>query len=135
SSKAEPGLYFGFYEYPARLIANAERIGIDLKSRAAAGHLEIRWRPPIERILDSLGNELIGAVRRRRVRRLFIDDWGGFAAAAEAQERLGPFFAAIANELRSLGVTTICAMETQNLIGPDLKLPVEGISAVTENMI
>src|SRR5690606_29574309 len=64
SSKAEPGLYFGFYEYPERLIANAERIGIDLKSRAAAGHLEILWRPPIERILDSLGNELIEAVRR-----------------------------------------------------------------------
>lgn len=135
SSKAEPGLHFGFYESPERLVANAQLIGIDLQSRVAAGHLEIIWRPTVERILDSLGNELIDAVRRRKVRRLFIDGWGGFAAAAEVRERLSPFFAAIANELRSLGVTTICAMEMGNLIGPELQLPVEGVSAVSENMI
>lgn len=134
SSKAEPGLHFGFYESPDRLVANAALLGIDLKSRIAAGHLEVVWRPTIERILDSLGNELIETVRRRKVRRLFIDGWGGFAAAAESQERLGPFFAAIANELRTLGVTTVCAVETPNLIGPDLKLPTEGISAIAENM-
>jgi circadian clock protein KaiC len=135
SSKAEPGLHFGFYESPERLVGNARLIGIDLQSRVAAGHLEMIWHPTIERILDSLGNELIDAVRRRKVKRLFIDGWGGFAAAAEAPERLGPFFAAIVNELRSLDVTTICAMETENLIGPELHLPITGLSAVTENMI
>jgi circadian clock protein KaiC len=135
SSKAEPGLHFGFYESPERLIANAQLIGIDIKSRVAAGHLEITWRSTVERILDSLGNELIEVVRKRKVRRLFIDGWGGFAAAAETPERLGPFFSAIANELRSLGVTTICSVETQNLIGPELRLPIEGLSAITENMI
>jgi circadian clock protein KaiC len=135
SSKAEPGLHFGFYESPDRLIANAQLIGIDLKSKVAAGHLELMWRPTVERILDSLGNELIDAVRRRKVRRLFIDGWGGFAAAAETQERLSPFFAAIANELRSLGVTTVCSLETDNLMGPDLRLPIVGASAITENMI
>ena len=135
SSKAEPGLYFGFYECPERLVANAAAVNIDLQSRVDAGHLEIVWRPTVERILDSLGNELVEQVRRRKVRRLFIDGWGGFAAAAESEERLSPFFAAITNELRSLGVTSVCAMETENLIGPELNLPIEGISAITENMI
>lgn len=135
SSKAEPGLHFGFYESPDRLIANARLIGVDLQTKVAAGHLELLWRPTVERILDSLGNELIDAVRRRKVRRLFLDGWGGFAAAAETQERLSPFFAAIANELRSLGVTTVCSLETENLIGPDLRLPIVGASAITENMI
>lgn len=135
SSKAEPGLHFGFYESPERLVANASLIGIDLRSRVAARHLEILWHPPFERILDSLGNELVDAVRRRKVKRLFIDGWGGFACTAETPERLSPFFAALANELRSLGVTTVCAMETQNLIGPELLVPGTGISAVTENMI
>ncbi len=135
SSAAEPGLHFGFYESPERLIGNAKLIGIDLQSRVEAGHLEVIWRPTVERILDSLGNELVDTVRRRKVKRLFIDGWGGFAAAAETPERLSPFFAAITNELRSLGVTTICAMETENLIGPELHLPIQGISAVTENMI
>lgn len=135
SSKAEPGLHFGFYESPERLIVNARLLGLDLQSLVSAGHLEILWRPTIERILDSLGNELIEAVRRRKVRRLFIDGWGGFMATAETPERLAPFFAAIANELRSLGVTTICAVETENLIGPELRLPIVGASAITENMI
>lgn len=135
SSKAEPGLHFGFYESPERLIANASLLGIDLQSRVAAGHLEVLWRPTVERILDSLGNELIEAVRRRKVRRLFIDGWGGFAAAAESHERLSPFFAALANELRSLGVNTVCAIETENLIGPELHLPIDGVSAMSENMI
>jgi circadian clock protein KaiC len=135
SSKAEPGLHFGFYEAADRLVANAQVVGIDLKSRVAAGHLEIIWRPPFERILDSLGNELIEAVRRRNVKRLFIDGWGGFAGTAETTERLSPFFAALTNELRSLGVTTICAMETPNLMGPELVVPTSGISAVSENMI
>jgi circadian clock protein KaiC len=135
SSKAEPGLYFGFYESPERLLANAASVGIDLKSRVDAGHLEVIWRPTVERIIDSLGNELIDLVRGRKVRRLFIDGWGGFAAAAESDERLPPFFSAITNELRSLGVTTMCAMETENLIGPELNLPIRGISAVTESMI
>jgi circadian clock protein KaiC len=135
SSKAEPGLYFGFFESPQRLIANAASIGINLRPRVDAGHLEVIWRPTVERIIDSLGNELIELVRRRKVRRLFIDGWGGFAAAAESDDRLPPFFAAITNELRSLGVTVVCAMETENLIGPELNLPIQGISAITENMI
>jgi len=135
SSKTEPGLYFGFYESPERLLANAAAVGIDLRSRVKAGHLEVVWRPTVERIIDSLGNELIEMVRRRNVRRLFIDGWGGFAAAAEHDERLPPFFSAITNELRSLGVTSVCAMETENLIGPELNLPIRGISAITESMI
>ncbi|MET0535853.1 MAG: ATPase domain-containing protein, partial [Steroidobacter sp.] len=135
SSKAEPGLYFGFYESPERLLANAASVGIDLRSRVKAGDLELIWRPTVERIIDSLGNELIEQVRRRKVKRLFIDGWSGFAAATESDERLPPFFGAITNELRSLGVTSVCAMETENLIGPELNLPIRGISAVTENMI
>jgi circadian clock protein KaiC len=117
------------------LVANAAAVGINLRSLVDAGHLEVVWRPTVERILDSLGNELIELVRRRKVRRLFIDGWGGFAAAAESDDRLPPFFAAITNELRSLGVTAVCAMETENLIGPELNLPIKGFSAITENMI
>ena len=135
SSKSEPGLHFGFYESADRLVSNALQMGIDLKSRVAAKHLDIIWHPPVERILDSLGNQLVEAVLRRKVKRLFIDGWGGFAAAAETRERLNPFFASLANELRVHGVTVICAAETDNLIGTDVHVPLEGISAVTENMI
>jgi circadian clock protein KaiC len=100
-----------------------------------AGELELMWRPPTEQILDDLGGALIAAVKRRGVKRLFIDSLGGFAAAADLPDRLSVFMAALADELRVLGVTTVLAMETPNLVGPDIKVPIEGISALTENMV
>jgi circadian clock protein KaiC len=135
SSKAEPGLLFGFYETPDRLVANAAQIGLDLRTPAATGHLELIWNPPVERILDSLGNQLIDAVRKRAVKRLFVDGWGGFTGAADISERLAPFFAALSNELRALGVTTLYAAETENLVGPEIRMPTQGVSAVTENLL
>ena len=135
SSKAEPGLLFGFYETPERLIANAAQIGLDLRTPIAAGHLELLWNPPVERILDSLGNQLIDTVRKRAVKRLFVDGWGGFTAAADIAERLAPFFTALSNELRALGVTTLYAAETDNLVGPEIRMPTQGVSAVTENLL
>ncbi|HVF15595.1 MAG TPA: ATPase domain-containing protein [Steroidobacteraceae bacterium] len=135
SSKAEPGLHFGFYESPERLISNATELGFDLKSRVAAGHLEVVWTPPVERILDRVGNELIDAVMRRKVKRLFLDGWGALIALAETPDRLPSFVAAIFNELRALGVTTLCAVETDNLVGPEVRVPTAGMSAITENMV
>jgi circadian clock protein KaiC len=135
SSAQEPGLHFGFYETPERLIANAASIGLQLQPLVDAGALEVMWRPPTEQILDDLGGALIAAVKRRGVKRLFIDSLGGFAAAADLPERLPVFMAALADELRALGVTTMLAMETPNLVGPDIKVPIEGISALTENTV
>lgn len=135
ASAAEPALHFGFYESPDQLISNASRIGLDLRAAVKRGHLEILWRPPVERILDSLGNEIIDAVRRRKVKRLFVDGWGGFASATDLPDRLNPFFAALSNELRSLDVTAFYAAETENLIGPEVRIPASGISAVSENFV
>jgi circadian clock protein KaiC len=135
ASKAEPALHYGFYESPRQLIANAAVLGVNLEKKIQAGHLRIVWRPPVERILDSLGNEIIDEARAHKVKRLFIDGWGGFMASAESPDRVPSFFAAVANELRSLGVATMCAIETPNLVGPEVQIPVQGISAITENMI
>lgn len=135
SSKAEPGVHFGFYENPEQLIANTRRVGIDLKKRVDAGHLELYWTSPVERILDSLGNRMMDAVVKHKAKRLFIDGWGAFLAAAEAPERVPPFFTALANEMRSLGTTIVCAVETENLVGPDVQIPVQGTSAITENIV
>jgi hypothetical protein len=66
------GLLFGFYEMPLRLRHKAAGIGIKLDGLIEQGHLEILWHPPTENILDALGNRLLEAVRRRRVKRLVI---------------------------------------------------------------
>lgn len=135
SSAQEPGLHFGFYETPERLVANAAAIGLPLQPLVDAGHLELMWRPPTEQILDDLGGSLVAAVKRRGVKRLFIDSLGGFIAAADMAERLSVYLAALIDELRLHGVTTLIAMETPNLVGPDIKVPIEGLSALAENMV
>lgn len=135
SSAAEPGLHFGFYETPGRLVANAAAIGYHLQPLVDAGHLEIVWRAPTEQILDELGNALLATVRRQATKRLFIDGLGGFVSAADTQERLPAFLAALTDELRAMGVTTLIAVETPNLVGPDIHMPIGGVSALAENMV
>jgi circadian clock protein KaiC len=136
SSAQEPGLLFGFYEMPLRLRHKAAGIGIKLDGLIEQGHLEILWHPPTEDILDALGNRLVEAVRRRRVKRLVIDGLLGFQEiAADRPHRIGRFLTALANELRGLNVTTVYTAETRNLIGGDIEGPTIGLSTIAENLI
>jgi circadian clock protein KaiC len=136
SSAQEPGLLFGFYEMPLRLQHKAAGIGIKLDGLIEQGHLEFLWHPPTEDILDSLGNRLIEAVQRRRVKRLVIDGLLGFQEiAADRPHRIGRFLTALANELRVLNVTTVYTAETRNLIGGVIEGPTIGLSTIAENLI
>jgi len=134
STAKEPGLLFSFYETPARLLDKANKIGVDLRALVEKGHVEIEWEPPIERLLDDLGDRLLTAVRRRRVKRLFIDGLGGFAASAVHPERLPAFFTALANELRARDVTTVYTVESRNIVGREIEAPLTGISTIVENL-
>src|SRR6185437_14956920 len=90
SNSQEPGLFFGFYETPARIRSKARafaRFGQALDS----GAVEPLWQPPTEWLLDELAENLLDAVRRRKVRRLFMDGLGGFRKALRSRE-IEPFF-------------------------------------------
>ena len=135
SSAAEPGLYFGFFETPERLVGQARDMGLDFAGAVERGDAEIVWQEPTERILDELGHRLLDAVRRRGVRRLFVDGIGGFILPVTQPDRISRYFAALANELRALGVTTIFTMETREIVGPAVEVPIDGISSLVENLI
>ena len=136
SSAEDPGLFFGFYETPLRLRVKAAGIGIALDGVIEQDHLEILWHPPTEDILDALGNRLVEAVRRRRVKRLVIDGLLGFQEiAADRPHRIGRFLTALANELRALNVTTFYTAETRNLIGGAIEGPTIGLSTIAENLV
>eukprot|EP00913_Durusdinium_trenchii_P004188 g3880.t1 len=122
ASAEEPALHFGFYETPARLSSKAASLGLDLEPLLASGTLEMVWNPLTENMLDKLGRVLLDAVRVRNVKRLFIDGLGGFERAAVYRPRLVEFFAALTNELRALGVTTIATWELPDLFGPTASL-------------
>jgi circadian clock protein KaiC len=125
----------GFFETPARLRIKAKALNLGLGALLDGGQVEIIRQAPTEHILDELALRMLDAVQRRKVRRLFVDGLGGFLSAATDQARVSHFFAALANELRARGVSTIYTMEARDLIGTNLVIPIDNISSLIENLI
>ena len=135
STSTEPGLLFGCYEPPERLLYKAVAMGLDLAGLEERGDLEILWYPVGEHVLDELAERLLDAVRRRGVKRLLVDGMSGFQQATLEPERIVRFWSALSNELRALGVTTLYTLELQDLASPDLRVPVDGIATLSEVMV
>jgi circadian clock protein KaiC len=135
STAAEPGTFYGFFESPERLRARAEMLGIDLRGLEQRGAVQIIWRPQGEHILDELGHEMIEAVRRRGVKRLFIDGYGGLVESATNPGRMTRFISNLGNELRALKATVIMSMESRNVMGTASELPEKGLSSLLEGLI
>jgi circadian clock protein KaiC len=131
----QPGLYFGFYEMPSRLIEKAQRVGLDLQSAVDHGMIEIIWQPALGTILDLLAERLLAAVYRRSVQRLFIDGIDGLRQTTDFPERIDGFLTALTNELRTYNVTTLASLELHRLFGPAVDVPLDGLSAIAENLI
>jgi circadian clock protein KaiC len=135
SSTREPGLLFGLYETPARLLINATSLGLSLPELVRRGEVEILWQPPTEELLDALGERLLDAVKRRNVRRVVVDGLSGMQQTAIYPERMIRFFTALANELRALGATTLYTSETHHILSDDVRAPLIGLSSIVENLI
>ena len=135
SSAREPGLMFTLYETPARLIDKARSFGQDVASLVKKGHLEIQWHPQSEHLLDELGHALLRAVVDRGVKRLVIDGLGGLVESVAQPERMGRFMACLTNELRAQRVATLLIIESADIVGPTVRMPVSGVSAILENLI
>ncbi|MBL6080069.1 AAA family ATPase [Belnapia sp. T18] len=135
SSAAEPGLLFGFYETESRLRQQAASLDLDLGGAIDRGEIEVLWQPQGENVQDALAHRLLDALERRGVRRLFLDGLGGFIEASVEPGRMARFFAVLVNEMRSRGVTTLYTMETRDVVGPGIVVPVSGVSSIVENLI
>jgi circadian clock protein KaiC len=128
----ERGLYFGFYEPPAQLVAQSETFGLSMARWVREGAVQLRWRPPAENIPDALAYELVIAVRSARVSRLVVDGLFGFTTGGWAQ-RLPGFCAVLNQELRALGVTTLMTEEGRRLHLPGTRSSVA--SALFDNVV
>ncbi len=131
----QPGLMFSFYETPARVRAKIDRMSLPLGAKLDSGLVEIQWQTPTSDLLDLYGERLLENVRRRGVKRVFIDGLTAFHSAAIDPSRIGNFFSALANELRSQGVTTLYSLEMSDVFGKVVQLPVEDTSSLAENII
>lgn len=129
------GLYFGFYEHPQALLVKADQLGLPLRRLVGDKQIELLWQAPVEHILDALADRLLTAIQRGDVRRLVIDGLVGFKLSASSTSRLTRFFAALANELRALGVTTLATDDQRDAGLGELDLPLARVSALWENMV
>jgi circadian clock protein KaiC len=126
-NSGNPGLHFGFYETPATILDKAQALHLPVEQLIKQGHVEVIWQPTTEGLLDEICERLIETVRRRGIRRLFIDGLQGFDRLAPEPERLAHIFSAFSSEFRGLGVSTLYTAES-DLIGPMLGLPLSGLT-------
>lgn len=135
SSEAEPGLIFGFYEDEHRLRRRASALGLPLGALIDSGVVEILHHTPTELLQDQLAEDILAEVRRRGVKRLFVDGIDAFKQAAVNEHRLGRFFSTLTAILRCEGVTTVFTAELAEIVGGSNGLQFATVSSIAENII
>ena len=104
----------------------------------ADGHIVLQWQPVTEGLLDATCARLLDTVRSRGVRRLVVDGLGGMVRLAPYPDRVVHIFAALANELRALGVGSLFTTETDDMIvteGQTSVLPPANVVSIAENVM
>ncbi|TFZ00788.1 hypothetical protein EZ313_20300 [Ramlibacter henchirensis] len=109
ATPAEKALFVGFYESPQMLRRIAGMLGVRLPADAST--LDFMWHTLGENMLDEVAANILERVARNRPARLVIDGVGGLMVAPAFQHRGGSFLAALTNELRALGTTTLVTVE------------------------
>lgn len=133
--RGEPGLYFGFYESPARLLAKAAGVGLHLETAVDRGRLAVVWQAPLELLLDELGQRLLTQVADTKATRVFVDGLDGFHDSAAYPERFHSFIAALTVHLRAAGVTTFFTHELPLLDSDPSVARGMRMSALMENIL
>jgi circadian clock protein KaiC len=132
---AQPGIFLGFYETPERLLARAESIAPLLPGLVQSGAVHLQWHGAAEGLIDQVASGLLREVRDRGAQRVVIDGLLGFEDLTVQPERIPHFYKAITDQLRELGVTSLCTAEMRDASGPVAKPPLNRLSAVAENLI
>jgi circadian clock protein KaiC len=135
AASGEPGLHFGFYEMPPRLLGKSDQLGLEFGRYVEDGSIELIWQPPVEQNLDALACHLLQAIDRREVSRLFLDGIDGFLQAALFQDRFESFLITLCNELRARNVTCLFSAESRHLVAGHVELPFGSVSATLDNIL
>jgi circadian clock protein KaiC len=134
--RGERGLFFGFFEHPDAIVAKCQRVGITgIKEGVDNGLARVVWHRPVEGVIDEIGESLFETVRTFNPARVVIDGMQGFERATDLPERLSDVYSAIAQELERRRVTTLYTTETRGLFESDIHVPINGLSAATQNII
>jgi circadian clock protein KaiC len=132
---ADPGLFVGFGETPARLRHKSTQLGLGVEHLEASGPVDFLWMGSRETEADILVHSILEAVERRGVRRLVVDGLQGLGRNMIYPERLGPLMSAASDELRRRGVTVLLTLDAPQLLGGELELTLRDQASLSENII
>jgi circadian clock protein KaiC len=134
----ETGLFFGMCEQPAELLAKSARLGIPLQDGIRSGRLHLIWERPIEGVLDVLAGRLLALLRETGATRLCIDGLHSLFRTVDFPARMRAVSAALAEELTSIGVTTVYTLEAPDLMTTPrlpIRIPIDDLSAISHNIL
>ena len=131
----EPGLIATFHESPARLVAKAAAVGLDLAPYVNQGLIRILWHAPLELLLDAWNREVLSALDQHRPKRFVIDGLTELQRLTAYPDRLPAYLAALTTILRSRSATTLLSAEATTVVGAPLDLPIPTLAATVENAI
>lgn len=132
--QGEPALHCSFCEDPVATVAAGDALGLRLGERARSGELTILWNPAHEPALDRVGHDIVSAAERTGARRLFVDGLEAVRNAAP-MDRLPAFWAALWQEMRCLGVTTIASAGAGQAGLSEIAAPAPRVSALADGVI
>jgi len=133
ASRGERVLMAGFHETAADLVRTAAGIGLDLGRHVDDGRLRVLWDPPLEVSVDAWAWRLLAAIAEHRPRRVFLDALSDVQRLIAVPERMPAYAAALVNELRARGATTLIAAEIDAYSDDRLAVPVPAASAIMDN--
>jgi circadian clock protein KaiC len=133
--RGEAGLIATFHETPPRLIAKADKLGLELGPLVEAGRVRILWRPPVEVLLDAWTHEVLATVEEHSPRRLFIEAVTDLERLAVVPDRMYGFLTALSVWVRARGITTLLSADIPAVVGGQPALPEPALSASIENAI
>ena len=131
----DKGLYLGFYERPTHVRSRGAKLDLGIVEAVEAGMLELQWEPPAEGVLDTVVERVVRTVIDKGIKRLCFDGLHGFMHHAEFPTRTRAVVGALSAELERLGVTSVFTLETRDLVGPRIAIPIDGVSSIAENII
>ncbi len=131
----QKGLYVGFYERPAHLRSRGAKLDLGVAAAVDAKMLELQWETPIEGVIDTVVERVVRTVVDKGIKRLCFDGLHGFMHHAEFPTRTRAVVGALSSELKRLGVTSVFTLETRDLVGPRIEIPIDGVSSIAENIV
>ncbi|MET0403273.1 MAG: ATPase domain-containing protein, partial [Cystobacter sp.] len=134
AARGEPGLYHGFGESRARLLAKAEGVGLALAPALDSGLLVMESRSSVEGLPDARAHELLRLMRHHHARRLVLDGLELMLDTMSPRRTLG-FVTALLLALRSHGVTPVMIQRTPFVPGAQAEGAPQGLEALIDNIV